>query len=87
MRSEKSDNKVFNLYKANTNEVWEINFVISCFVQLVKGLKSLKMITVRPGMKNDQTLRMLKQKMQNTKKCIEELDCFCNNKSSNSLPD
>lgn len=30
---------------------------------------------------------MLKQKMQNMKKCIEDLDCFCNNKSSNSLPD
>jgi len=38
-------------------------------------------------MKNDQSIRILRKKMQIAKKCIEELDEFCNNKASNSLPD
>ncbi len=84
LKNDRAQNQVFKLYTANSSEVWEISFVISCFGLLVKFINSLKTITVKIQEWDDSAASILKQKIRTADNCIKNLNLFCNNKLYNS---
>jgi len=81
-----SEQAAFKVVKANYNEVWETNFLISCFPVLKSFLKKVHDANQKGAMDKfaiDELLRKLDASIT----CVKDLDLFCNNKLFNASPD
>jgi len=78
--NEKTEHAVFKIHMATRNEVWEINFLLSCFRLLAKFLIVIQNGKF-PGVEDFNQKKMYIQKFERVRICIEELDDFVNNKA------
>lgn len=74
------------LIKANYNEVWETNFLISSF-PILKNFHETLRETNKKGAIDNITMSLLVIKMEQIERCIRNLDAFCNNKLFNTSSD
>ncbi|CAD8168125.1 unnamed protein product [Paramecium pentaurelia] len=77
---EKTEHAVFKIHMATRNEVWEIQFLQSCFRRLAKFVIQIQ-DPKYPGINNFPSKRKWFGVFQQLKSCIAELENFVNNKS------
>lgn len=83
----KCDQSVFKLYASTTNDVWEIQFILSCVKILLNYLGDLKNMRLSNENADKEAMKDYLNKITTTKLCLKDLDDFCNNKLYNSTPE
>lgn len=83
IRTDLSENQVFKVYKAKNQEVWELNFVISCSIMLTRFCKQVMKNPIGVTGKDDKNIMTIMGKIDRIMQCVFELDQFCNNKLGN----
>lgn len=81
--NERTEHAVFKIHQASKNQVWEINFLLSCFKMLAKFLIHLQEPSF-PGVNRFNEKRALINKMIAVRNCVKELDDFVSNKNYNT---
>lgn len=75
----KNEKLLFKVYSADKNEVWEINYVISCFTYLVKLALKLENRTVK-HLRDEKVMFSIVRKIKKSIGCVIDLTRFCENK-------
>ncbi|EGR27735.1 MIR domain protein [Ichthyophthirius multifiliis] len=84
LQYQEDEKMLFKLHLADKNDVFEINYVVSCFSYLVKIACQLEETQERQ--KDTQIMFLLQKKIISAAKCIYKLTQFCNNKAYNNSP-
>jgi len=83
LSSEQKDDDIFRLVKANNSEIWETNFLLSCFPVLKDYLNYLE----DPNRKEINPLRKESNKYKEVQECLVQLELFCTNRLLNTSTD
>jgi len=85
---EPKDEDVFKIFRANNNEIWETNFLISCAPMLRNYLDFIRDESKQATLVDDPiAFRKAERKLKNVQVCLTNLDLFCNNKLLNTSHD
>lgn len=83
----REDEDVFKIFRANANEIWETNFLISCAPLLASYAQLLGDRSKRDAIIKDSLLwKKTEKKLKNVHVCLENLDKFCKNSLLNTSP-
>ncbi|KAL4438400.1 hypothetical protein ABPG74_009439 [Tetrahymena malaccensis] len=85
LKINQNEQLLFKVYQADKNEVWEINYVISCFGYLTKLALAFENNPIRT--KSDEKIMFSHvRKIKKAIQCIVDLTRFCENKVYNISP-